>query len=193
MTGDQDAFASLARQAVPTLRSVAHFVLRDADLADDAVQEALIKAWRELPRLRQPDRFDAWLRRLLVNACNDERRRHRRMLVHQLWLPGEPAQKDGWRAVEDRDRLGRAFERLPMDQRAAIVLHQYVGLSDAEIAAAVGTPLGTVKARLRRARQTLRAALDADERAPLVRSDQTARATPTQNRAAEADTPGRPV
>lgn len=164
--GDHDAFARLAVERGSSLRAIARFVLRDADLADDAVQETLIKAWRELPRLRDAGRFDAWLRRLLINACNDERRRHRRVLVHEIALPSEHAGVDGWRRVEDRERLGRAFERLPMDQRVVVVLDQYVGLSDAEIATTVGAPLGTVKARLRRAMQGLRAALEADERVP---------------------------
>ena len=164
MEGDHEAFTRLAMDHGPGLHAIAGFVLRDADLADDAVQEALIKAWRELPRLRDVERFEAWLRRLLINACNDERRRHHRVLVRQVALAGDSTQTDGWRLVEERERLGRAFERLPMDQRIVVVLDQYVGLSDTEIAATVGAPLGTVKARLRRAMQGLRAALDADER-----------------------------
>jgi RNA polymerase sigma-70 factor (ECF subfamily) len=162
--GDHDAFARLAVDRGPRLHAIARLVLRDADLASDAVQETFIKAWRELPRLREVERFDAWLRRLLINACYDERRRNRLALVHQLAPLGEPAWVDGWARVEDRERLGRAFERLSMEQRVVVVLDHYVGMSDTEIAAAVGAPLGTVKARLRRAMRALRAAIDADDR-----------------------------
>lgn len=162
--GDHDAFARLAQDRGPGMRATARLVLRDADLADDAVQETLIKAWRELPRLRDVDRFDAWLRRLLINACNDERRRHRRVLVQQLALASELAAVDSWSRVDDRERIGRAFNRLPHDQRVVVVLDSYVGMSDTEIAATLGAPLGTVKARLRRAMQALRAAIDADDR-----------------------------
>ena len=162
--GDHDAFARLAVERGPSLHGIARLVLRDADLADDAVQEALIKAWRELPRLRDAERFDAWLRRLLINACHDEGRRRRRALLHQLVLSDEPAGADGWIRVENRERIGRAFERLPIEQRVVVVLDHYIGLSDTEIAATLGTPLGTVKARIRRAMQALRAAIDSDDR-----------------------------
>jgi len=164
--GDHAAFARLAMDRGASLRAIALFVLRDADLADDAVQDALIRAWRELPRLRDPERFDAWMRRLLVNACHDERRRQYRVLLHRAPLPSQAAEEDGWGRVEDRERIGRAFERLPLDQRVVVVLDHYVGLSDAEIAATLGAPLGTVKSRLRRAMRAMRASLDADERVP---------------------------
>ena len=165
MQGDHDAFARLATEAFEGLHTIARLMLRDADLADDAVQETLVRAWQELPRLRDSDRFEPWLRRILINSCNDERRRYRRVLVHQVVLTGQAEGGDGWTIVEDRERLGRAFKRLPIEQRTVVVLDKYLGLSDAEIAATVGIPLGTVKSRLRYAMQALRAAIEADERA----------------------------
>jgi len=165
MRGDHDAFGRLAAGAIDRMHGVAWLILRDPHDAEDAVQEALVRAWRELPRLRDSDRFDAWLRRLLVNACHDVGRRHRRNLAMRLVeLQVEPAGVDGWRAVEDRERLGRAFARLPMDQRTVLALTHYLGLTGPEVAAAVGAPLGTVKSRLRYASAAMRAALEADDR-----------------------------
>jgi RNA polymerase sigma-70 factor (ECF subfamily) len=168
MHGDHDAFGRLAAGAIDRMHAVAWLIMRDQHDAEDAVQDALVRAWRELPRLRDCDRFDAWLRRLLVNACHDVGRRHRRHAAMRLVeLQVEPAAVDGWRTVEDRERLGRAFERLPIDQRTVLTLMHYVGLTGPEIAAAVGAPLGTVKSRLRYASAALRAALEADDRVAL--------------------------
>jgi RNA polymerase sigma-70 factor (ECF subfamily) len=163
--GDHDAFGRLAAAAIDRMHGVAWLILRDPHDAEDAVQEALVRAWRELPRLRDIDRFDAWLRRLLVNACHDVGRRHRRnQSMRLVELQVEPAGADGWRAVEDRDRLGRAFARLPIDQRTVLALTHYLGLTGPEVATAVGAPLGTVKSRLRYASAAMRAALEADDR-----------------------------
>ena len=163
--GDHDAFAELAAGAIDRLHALARLILRDADAAEDAAQDALVRAWQELHRLRDPDRFDAWLRRLLVNACYDEsRRRGRRPTVHLLALGDVAAVTDDQRRIEDRDRLGGAFARLPVEQRAVLVLQHYVGLPDTEIATTLGLPLGTVKSRLRYAVRAMRASLDADER-----------------------------
>ena len=165
MRGDHDAFGRLAAGAIDRMHAVAWLILRDPHDAEDAVQEALVRAWRELPRLRDVDRFDAWLRRLLVNACHDAGRRHRRQAAMRLVeLRVEPAAADGWRAIEDRERLGRAFARLPIDQRTVLALTHYLGLSGPEVAATIGAPLGTVKSRLRYASRALRAALEADDR-----------------------------
>jgi RNA polymerase sigma-70 factor (ECF subfamily) len=166
MHGDHDAFGRLAADAIDRMHAVAWLILRDQHDAEDAVQEALVRAWRELPRLRDSDRFDAWLRRLLVNACHDVGRMHRRhVAVRLVELIVEPAGADGWRAIEDRERLERALERLPIDQRTVLALMHYVGLTGPEIAAAVGAPLATVKSRLRYASRAMRAALEADDRA----------------------------
>jgi RNA polymerase sigma-70 factor, ECF subfamily len=163
--GDEDAFARLVRDVIDRLYVVARLILHDSDDAEDAVQETLVRAWRELPRLRESDRFEAWLRRLLINACHDVGRgRRRQALVHlAVTVPG-PERTDGWRAVDERDRLRRAFDRLPFEQRTVLVLAHYVGLSGPEIAAAVGVPLGTIKSRSRYATRAMQAALEADER-----------------------------
>ena len=170
--GDHDAFARLAADAVDRMHALASLILRDPDDAEDAVQEALVSAWRELHRLRDVERFEAWLRRLLVNACHDVGRRRRRHIhVSTAMARGPVSLPDGWHRIEESDRLGRAFERLPLEQRVVLVLDHYLGLSGPEIAAATGVSLGTVKSRTRYATRAMRASLEADDRlAELVRS-----------------------
>src|SRR6186713_1311627 len=125
--GDHDAFAELAGAAISRLDATAWLMLRDADRATDAVQNALVRAWRDLPTLRDPDRFDAWLYRLLIHACTDEIRRVKR---HRLDVPigdltPEPARADDTSAIVDRDELERGFDRLGPEERAVIVLTYY--------------------------------------------------------------------
>jgi len=163
--GDEEAFADLARAVGDRLMAIAYRILRDADRAEDAVQQTLVTAWRELPTLRDDDRFDAWLRRILVNACYAEARRRRRWTNNIRAIPADgPTAPDGLATVLDRDRLDRGFRRLPPQQAAIFVLHHYVGLTLPEIAEELGVPLGTVKSRLHYATQALRSALDADAR-----------------------------
>lgn len=163
--GDREAFSALAASVVDRLYATAVLILRDHSMADDATQETIVRVWRDLPTLRDPDRFDAWLRRLLVNACHDEgrRRRHRRPEV--TLLPShEPSIGDSSIGLAERDQLERGFRRLTPDHRTAIVLHHYTGLSLAEVAEAIGVPVGTVKSRIHHATLALRAALEADAR-----------------------------
>ena len=163
--GDEEAFASLARAAGDRLLAIAYRILRDLGLAEDAVQQTLVLAWRELPSLRDVERFDAWLHRLLVNACYRESRRGRRWAANVRVLPIDgPAGADEFVAVEQRDQLDRGFRRLPAEQRAIFVFHHYLGLTLPEVADHLGVPLGTVKSRLHYATNTLRAALEADLR-----------------------------
>jgi RNA polymerase sigma-70 factor (ECF subfamily) len=163
--GDEEAFASLARAAGDRLLAIAYRILRDLGLAEDAVQQTLVLAWRELPSLRDVDRFDAWLHRLLVNACYRESRRGRRWSANVRVLPVDgPTAPDAFVAVEQRDQLDRGFRRLPAEQRAIFVFHHYLGLTLPEVAEQLGVPIGTVKSRLHYATNTLRAALDADLR-----------------------------
>jgi RNA polymerase sigma-70 factor (ECF subfamily) len=137
--------------------------LRDHDQADDATQQAIVRIWRELPRLRDSDRFDGWAYRILVNSCYAEVRRVKRGRE----IPGfgeEPMAPDDAITVADRDRLERGFGRLSAEQRAVLVLQHYLDLELPEIAAMLGVPLGTVKSRSHAARRAMRAALDADAR-----------------------------
>ena len=164
MHGDHDAFASLAAASGDRLFSLARMILRDGDRAEDATQEALVKAWRELPRLRDPDRFDAWLRRLLVNACYDEARRVTRRAEVRSLPVAHPLGDEPSHAVANRDRVDRGLRRIPIEQRAVLVLHHHLGLTHVEIAATLGLPLGTVKSRLRYAVEAMRAAIEADDR-----------------------------
>lgn len=164
-TGDQEAFASLALAAGDRLHAVAHRILRDTQLAEDATQQALLAIWRDLPRLRDPERFDAWAYRLLVRACHAEARRERTWHPNRPLLPDdEPTVPEDTRVVVDRDQLERGFRRLSVEHRAVVVLHHYLDLPLADIATVLGIPPGTVRSRLHHAMRSLRAALDADAR-----------------------------
>ena len=163
MAGDHDALSELARVSIGRLYAAARLILRDPQRAEDATQEALVAAWRDLSSLRDPERFEAWLHRLLVRACYREARRGRRRWAIEMNL----RQPDGHEpdpAVElaDRDEIERGFARLDQDQRTVIVLHYYLGLTLDEAAVALGVPPGTVRSRLHRANRILRAALAVD-------------------------------
>ena len=168
MRGDRDAFGMLVLQTSDRMYAIATRILRDADLAEDALQGALITAWRQLPTLRDPDRFEAWVRRLLVHACYAEARRRRSWAANVRVLPVDgPAAPDSTLSIHDRDALDRAFRRLTVEQRAVFVLHHHVGLALVEIAETLGIPAGTARSRLHYAIRLLRSALEADL-APVV-------------------------
>lgn len=162
--GDRDAFATLAADSIGRLFTLAQLMLRDRDLADDAVQEALVLAWRDLKGLRDPDGFDAWLRRVLVRCVYREASRERRQSARTVHVPEIASHPDSARDLEDRDTLDRGFRRLRPDHRAVLVLHHYLGFSDDEAADALSVPAGTIKSRLSRATSALRAELEADAR-----------------------------
>lgn len=165
--GDREAFGLLAVPLGDRLFSVAHRILRDADLAGDAAQQALVSIWRDLPQLRDPARFDAWSYRVLIRACYAERRNERYRSAALRLLPNiDPmGPLDSMSAVLDRDQLERAARRLSIDHRAVIVLRYYLDLPLAEISSVLRIPIGTVRSRLRYATRGLRAAIDADARA----------------------------
>jgi RNA polymerase sigma-70 factor (ECF subfamily) len=163
--GDREAFDSLARLTGDRCMAIAFRILRDFDLADDAVQSALLTAWRELRALRDPERFEPWLHRILTNACYAEARRSRRWSEGIRLLPAEPVHgPDDYATVDNRDQLERAFRRLTVQQRAVLVFHHYLGLPLPEVAVRIGIPLGTVKSRMHHAKRALRASLDAESR-----------------------------
>ena len=166
MGGDDVAFTELVDLGGNRSYAIAYGILRDVERAQDAVQQAYLIAWRELPRLRDPERFDVWLHRLLVNACYEEARRYRRWSVRVRALPadgpGELVTPDTTISVGENDVLERAFQRLSPEHRAVVVLHHQVGLPLQAIADVVGVPVGTVKSRLHHATRSLRAALRVD-------------------------------
>jgi RNA polymerase sigma-70 factor (ECF subfamily) len=170
--GNTDAYDALARAVAPQMHRVAHRILRDLDAAQDATQLALVSMWRELPRLRDPDRFNAWTYQLVVRHCLMElRSRRRRLSVVRSVRDSEPAsfmepsQADDSRRIADRDELERAFRLLTEEQRAVVVLRHYVGMTVAESAEALGVPVGTAASRLHYATRALRAALETSDRA----------------------------
>jgi len=167
--GDEDAFTQLVDLDGNRCFAIAYRILRDVERAKDAVQQAFLLAWRELPRLRDPERYDVWLYRLLVNACYEEARRHRRWTTHLRPLPIEgPAAPDPIVSVHDRDALERAFQQLSPEHRAVFVMHHHAGLPLAAIAEIVGVPLGTVKSRLHHSIRNLRAVLEGESEAEIV-------------------------
>ena len=162
--GDREAFSVLAAGAVDRLYAIARLLLRDTHLAEDATQDALVRAWRDLPTLRDVERFDAWLHRILVRSCTDIGRRQRRLRTEISVLPLEPIEPDRMADLADRDQIERGLRRLNEAQRTILVLHFYVGLSPSEAAEALDIPVGTAKSRLHYAIDSLRAALAAEER-----------------------------
>jgi RNA polymerase sigma-70 factor, ECF subfamily len=166
--GDEDAFTRLVDLDGDRCFAIAYRILRDVERAKDAIQNAFLLCWRELPRLRDPERYEPWLYRLVLNACYEEFRRHRRWTAHVRALPPDAAADDDpLVSTADRDALERAFRRLSPEHRAVFVMHHHAGLPLASIADAVGVPLGTVKSRLHYATRNLRAALGADAQADI--------------------------
>ncbi|MFL5640893.1 MAG: RNA polymerase sigma factor [Chloroflexota bacterium] len=162
--GDRDAFGALASASIDRLYAVAVRVLHDSDRAQDAVQTALLRAWVQLPSLRDPARFDAWLYRTLIRTCYEEARRQRAFVATMRSVPQEERNSDSATALADRDQLERAFRRLPIEQRAVVVLHHFDALPLTEVAETLGIPVGTARSRHHYALRSLRAAVEADAR-----------------------------
>jgi RNA polymerase sigma-70 factor (ECF subfamily) len=163
--GDKDAYAFVAAEIADRFLAVARRILRDRDLAEDATQQALLAIWQDLPRLRDPGRFESWSYRVLVNACYAEGRKERRWSPNLRILPiDETAADHRLESVVDRDQLERGFRRLTIDQRAVVVLYHYLDKPLDEIARILEIPVGTAHSRLHHAMRGMRAALDADAR-----------------------------
>lgn len=164
--GDRDAFTELVARSIGRLTAVARMILRDEYAAQDAVQDACIEAWRSLPGLRDPEKFEAWMRRLLVRACFQNIRRTKRVQAVEIEMTPdhEPAIPALERHLDIHDQLERSLARLSADLRAAVVLVYYLDLPYVDAAQAMGVPLGTMKSRLNRATQALRAEIEADDR-----------------------------
>jgi RNA polymerase sigma-70 factor (ECF subfamily) len=162
--GDRDAFGQLAALEIDRLHAIAQLILRDSQLAEDAVQEALLRCWRQLPKLRDAGSFDGWLYRILVHAARDEWSRRRRFSTSVQDLRFEPVVGDETGAVANREELERGFARLSVDHRAVVVLHHFADLPMPQVAKALGIPIGTAKSRYHYAMASLRSALDAEVR-----------------------------
>lgn len=175
MDGDQEAFADLATQHIDRCYALAYRILRDQPDAQDAAQQALLHAWRDLPNLRDPDRFEAWLYRTVVHACYVRARSQRRWTAKVRALSVAPAtEPDVAASVVLRDSLDRAFRRLTPEQRAVVVMHHHLGYPLTEIAATLGIPDGTARSRLHHAVRLMRAALDDDIRSDLASREHSA-------------------
>jgi RNA polymerase sigma-70 factor (ECF subfamily) len=162
---DREAFTEIFLHYSHRLYAVAFRILRDSTRAEDAVQQTFFTAWRELPRLRDDGRFEAWLYRLLVNGCRAELRHVVR------WQPGlrlvtdvETPIDDAQLSVAARDELERAFQRLSIDHRVVLVLHHYRDMTADQIAEVLNVAPGTIRSRLHHAKHHLRAALEAEGR-----------------------------
>jgi RNA polymerase sigma-70 factor (ECF subfamily) len=163
--GDREAFAELTFRAGDHLLAIAQRILRDVDQAEDATQQTIVAIWRELPKLRDPDKFDGWSFRILQNACRAELRRDRRWSPTEMSrLPLDAEVGDPALRLADRDELERAFRRLPVEHRAVLVMQHYLGLTLEQIADRLEIPLGTARSRSHYAKRAMRAALEADAR-----------------------------
>jgi len=164
--GDHDAFAALVDARLARLDAAARLILRDGELARDAVQDALIRAWRDLPGLRDPERFDAWLHRLLVNACLDlARRRRRRPIEVELMSIDSPAVPDPSGRLAVQEQIHDALGSLDPSHRAVVALHYLLGMPLTEVAATLGIPSGTARSRLHYGLAAMRAAATGESEA----------------------------
>src|SRR3954468_4645307 len=161
-SGDRDAFEALVRLKVDAVYRTSLAILGNSSDAQEATQDALVSMWRSFGSLRDPERFDAWLGRIVVNACRSALR-HRRTVREIPMAIGLPENEPASEGHEDRtiaaDRFDRAFEALPVEQRALLVAHHAAGRSTDSIAAELGVPVGTAKSRLFAARRALERAL----------------------------------
>ena len=161
--GDHDAFAALVGAAVARLDAAARLILRDPELARDAVQDGMLRAWRHLPSLRDPDRFDGWLRAMVVHSCLDIiRRRRRRAIEVELTPIHGSAVVDIATVIVDRDQLDEALRRLDPEWRAIVVLHYFLGMPLSDVARNLDIPIGTAKSRLHRSLGTMRTAIEGE-------------------------------
>ncbi len=164
--GDREAFALIVDASFDRCHEIARRILGESHLAQDATQQAMISIWRDLPKLREAARFEAWSYRITVNACYAEAKRARRTLPDIHPTDHGPTISDEYGTVIDRDQLDRAFSRQKLEHRAVLVLRYYLDMPVEEVATTLDIPLGTAKSRIHHALKSMRAALDADSRPP---------------------------
>jgi len=173
--GDHEAFTQLVGDALNRLHRTARLILRSDDLAADAVQEALLSAWLNIRAVREPERFDGWLYKLVVHACYRQARRTKRRTLTEIQLSplGFDEVDDASVPVADRDQLERAFSQLPPDHRAVLVVRHYLGMSEAQAASILDIPIGTYKSRLSRATQAIRRSIEMEEQTAVLKESLT--------------------
>jgi RNA polymerase sigma-70 factor (ECF subfamily) len=167
-TGDLDAFTQLVKASAPRLKGVAHLILRDAHRAEDALQDAFLLAWRDIRGLRDPEAWDAWLRRLTVNACYkaaSKERRRSRVELHVTLDPATARTPDVSADVAEREWILDGLHRLDIDRRTVLVLHYYLDLPLPEVAEILDIPYGTVTSRLHRGLEQMRRTIGASTEA----------------------------
>jgi RNA polymerase sigma factor (sigma-70 family) len=160
--GDLEAFTQLVKAAFPRLKGVAYLILRDADRAEDAVQEALVAAWQDLRALRDPDAWDAWLRRLLIRTCYRFAKKDRRRTQVELHVTLDSAgarSTDASADVAEREWILDELGRIDVEKRSVIVLHYYLDLPMREVAEILDLPYGTAASRLHRGLELMRASM----------------------------------
>jgi RNA polymerase sigma factor (sigma-70 family) len=163
--GDQRAFEALAGADYPRLYRVAYGVMGDHPSAEDATQQALLDIWRDIRRLADPAKYEAWSYRLLVRVCYAEAKRQPKWGSSDDIPPTrQPRAADAYGVVADRDQLERGLRRLPMDHRVVLALRHLLGMPPDEVAATLGISRWTVYKRLQAATESMRAALEADAR-----------------------------
>lgn len=162
LDGDREAYSALLARHQDGLYRHAVRIVGSADVAADIVQVALIKAYANLARCREPERFGSWLFRILSNRCKDylKSRRRRDTSLEESWPDAGPDPAEDAVRAELRRAVARALDRLPASQREAFVLKHVEGLSYEEIAERLGTSVGSLKMRVFRARDTLQELLE---------------------------------
>jgi len=166
--GDREAFSELMNASASRQYAVATLILRDGSRAQDAVQEAFVSAWKGMSALRNPDAWDAWLHRLTVRACFASVRREKRRRVVELHVMPDPElgkPDETMAALLQRDQLERELDRLPIEQRAVIVLRFFADLPLDEVADILDIPIGTAKSRQHRGLQAMRSSMSAEPEA----------------------------
>ena len=157
-----EVFEALSDRALDASYRMASVVLRDEVEAQDVVHDAVLAAWRKFGTLNDIDRFDAWFGRIVLNLCRDRLRARGRSRIREIALGGlmETHRRDDMARVAERDAIGQAFRKLDPDLQLVVALRYYRDLPLERIADLLGIPLGTVKSRLNRGMERLRAELD---------------------------------
>jgi RNA polymerase sigma-70 factor (ECF subfamily) len=159
LTGASLDYVHAARAQVDDAYRLAGYLLGDATEAQDAVQDALVKAWRRWPSLRDPEAFKPWFDRIVVNVCRDRMRQHRTLRMVELDAAGEVESADVFGSMLVGDEVASAVARLAPDHRIVIALRYWRDMTLEQVAETLDLPLGTVKSRLHYALRALRAEL----------------------------------